>query len=120
TRADLLGEEIAVDLASLQDRLPPFPGAEARALIGAEFVCPLGVFVASFDETSIAAASIAQVHFARTAEGRNVAVKVLRPGISAAFARDLDLFLWLPDLGGRGQPAVRRATPGAGGGSRPA
>ncbi len=111
TRADLLGEEIAVDLASLQNRLPPFPGAEARALIEAEFACPLGVLFASFDETAIAAASIAQVHFARTAEGRNVAVKVLRPGIAAAFARDLDLFLWLAGLAERLQPALRRLKP---------
>ena len=111
TRADLLGEEITVDLASLQDRLPPFPGADARALIEAEFACPLGALFASFDETAIAAASIAQVHFARTAEGRNVAVKVLRPGIAAAFARDLDLFLWLAGLAERLQPALRRLKP---------
>jgi len=111
TRADLLGEEITVDLASLQDRLPPFPGAEARALIEAEFACPLDALFASFDETAIAAASIAQVHFARTAEGRNVAVKVLRPGIAAAFARDLDLFLWLAGLAERLQPALRRLKP---------
>jgi ubiquinone biosynthesis protein len=111
TRADLLGEEITVDLASLQDRLPPFSGAEARALIEAEFACPLDALFASFDETAIAAASIAQVHFARTAEGRNVAVKVLRPGIAAAFARDLDLFLWLAGLAERLQPALRRLKP---------
>src|SRR5207244_4077010 len=65
TRADLLGEEITVDLASLQDRLPPFPGGEARALIEAEFARPLEGLFASFDETAVAAASIAQVHFAR-------------------------------------------------------
>jgi ubiquinone biosynthesis protein len=111
TRADLLGEEITVDLASLQDRLPPFSGAEARALIEAEFACPLGALFASFDETAIAAASIAQVHFARTADGQDVAVKVLRPGIAAAFARDLDLFLWLAGLGERLQPALRRLKP---------
>ncbi len=110
-RADLLGEEITVDLASLQDRLPPFPGAEARALIEAEFACPLGALFASFDETAIAAASIAQVHFARTTDGQDVAVKVLRPGIAAAFARDLDLFLWLAGLAERLQPALRRLKP---------
>jgi ubiquinone biosynthesis protein len=108
TRADLLGEEITVDLASLQDRLPPFTGAEARALIEAEFACPLGVLFASFDETAIAAASIAQVHFARTTDGKDVAVKVLRPGIAAAFDRDLDLFLWLAGLAEQIQPALRR------------
>ena len=111
TRADLLGEEMAMDLASLQDRLPPFPGAEARALIEAEFACPLERLFASFDETAVAAASIAQVHFARTADGQDVAVKVLRPGIAEAFARDLDLFLWLAGLGERLQPALRRLKP---------
>ena len=87
------------------------PGAEARALIEAEFACPLDALFASFDETAIAAASIAQVHFARTADGLDVAVKVLRPGIAAAFARDLDLFLWLAGLAERLQPALRRLKP---------
>ena len=111
TRADLLGEELTVDLASLQDRLPPFSGNEARALVEAEFGCPLNTLFATFDETAIAAASIAQVHFARTGEGAEVAVKVLRPGIGEAFARDLDLFLWLAGLGERLQPALRRLKP---------
>jgi ubiquinone biosynthesis protein len=111
TRADLLGEELTVDLASLQDRLPPFPGVQARALVEAEFACPLDTLFASFDETATAAASIAQVHFARTADGHDVAVKVLRPGIAEAFARDIDLFLWLAGLGERLQPALRRLKP---------
>jgi ubiquinone biosynthesis protein len=111
TRADLLGEELTVDLASLQDRLPPFPGREARALIEAEFGCPLDTLFAVFDETAIAAASIAQVHFARTRDGEEVAVKVLRPGITAAFARDLDLFLWLAGLAERLHPTLRRLKP---------
>ena len=111
TRADLLGEEISVDLANLQDRLPPFPGSEARRLIEAEFGSPLGSLFASFEPEAIAAASIAQVHFARTADGRHVAVKVLRPGIAEAFARDLNLFLWLAGLAERMQPALRRLKP---------
>ena len=111
TRADLLGEELSVDLASLQDRLPPFPGTEARALIEAEFGRPLDTLFAVFGETAIAAASIAQVHVARTNEGTEVAVKVLRPGIAEAFARDLDLFLWLAGLAERLQPALRRLKP---------
>lgn len=111
TRADLLGEEMALDLASLQDRLPPFPGSEARALIEAEFARPIDTLFASFDEMAVAAASIAQVHFARTADGEDVAVKVLRPGIAEAFAGDLDLFLWLAGLGERLQPAMRRLKP---------
>jgi ubiquinone biosynthesis protein len=111
TRADLFGEGIAEDLARLQDRLPPFPGAEARALIEEEFAAPLASQFASFDETAIAAASIAQVHFAVTTDGREVAVKVLRPGIARAFARDLDLFRWLAQLIEQTQPALRRLKP---------
>jgi ubiquinone biosynthesis protein len=111
TRADLLGEEIAADLATLQDRLPPFPGPQARAAIEAEFEQPLEILFASFDETAVAAASIAQVHFAETIDGQEVAVKVLRPGIAEAFARDLDLFLWLAGWIEWLQPALRRLKP---------
>src|SRR5439155_231624 len=111
TRADLLGEEIAEDLARLQDHLPPFPGHEARAIVEAEFAQPLGALFATFDDAAIAAASIAQVHFAVTSEGREVAVKVLRPGIARAMARDLDLFRWLALLIERTQPALRRLKP---------
>jgi ubiquinone biosynthesis protein len=111
TRADLFGEEITLDLASLQDRLPPFSGAQARALIEAEFSRPLGSMFAAFDDTAVAAASIAQVHFATTTDGQEVAVKVLRPGIVEAFSRDLELFLWLARLGESVQPLVRRLKP---------
>ena len=111
TRADLLGEEMAIDLASLQDRLPPFPGQVARALIETEFARPIDTLFASFDEVAVAAASIAQVHFARTTDGQEVAVKILRPGIAEAFTRDLNLFLWLAGLGERLQPALRRLKP---------
>jgi ubiquinone biosynthesis protein len=111
TRADLLGEEITLDLVLLQDRLPPFPGTEARALIEAEFGQALETLFSAFDETPVAAASIAQVHFAVTGDGREVAVKVLRPGIVRAFARDLDLFLWLARLIERTRPALRRLKP---------
>jgi ubiquinone biosynthesis protein len=111
TRSDLLGDAVAADLAALQDRLPPFPGSEARTLIEAEFGRPLDTLFTAFDETAIAAASIAQVHFARTVDGRDVAVKVLRPGIAAAFARDLDLLRWLAAWLERLQPALRRLKP---------
>jgi len=111
TRADLLGDEITEDLALLQDRLPPFPARQARALIEAEFEQPLGELFQSFENEPVAAASIAQVHFAVTTDGREVAVKVLRPGIARAFARDIDLFLWLARLTERTQPALRRLKP---------
>ena len=110
-RADLIGEAMAADLATLQDRLPPFPGAEARRMVAAELGHDLGELFRFFDDVPVAAASIAQVHFAITAEGEEVAVKVLRPGIHAAFARDLDLFFWLARLAERTQRALRRLKP---------
>jgi ubiquinone biosynthesis protein len=113
TRADLVGEDIASDLSALQDRLPPFPSAEARATVAAELGAPVESLFESFEDAPIAAASIAQVHLATTLEGRPVAVKVLRPGIKPAFMRDLDLFLWMADLVERTQPSLRRLKPTA-------
>jgi ubiquinone biosynthesis protein len=111
TRADLVGEDVAADLARLQDRLPPFTGDEARRLIEAEFGTGTDTLFATFDDVPVAAASIAQVHFARTIAGDEVAVKVLRPGIARDFARDLDLMMWLAQLIGRTQPELRRLKP---------
>ncbi|MGE0713833.1 MAG: 2-polyprenylphenol 6-hydroxylase [Alphaproteobacteria bacterium] len=111
TRADLMGEEVAADLAGLRDRLPPFSGAIARATIEADLERPLDELFLEFDPVPVAAASIAQVHFAVAADGRPVAVKVLRPGIEAAFARDLDLFAWLASLVERTLPMSRRLKP---------
>jgi ubiquinone biosynthesis protein len=111
TRADLLSEEAAADLGHLQDHLPAFPGSEARAIIERELGQPLGAFFSAFDDVPVAAASIAQVHFAVTTDGRDVAVKVLRPGIEQAFARDLDLFYWMAELVERTQPRFRRLKP---------
>jgi ubiquinone biosynthesis protein len=112
-RADLVGDTVAEDLALLQDRLPPFAGVAARQMIELEFGRPLDQLYRSFHDTAVAAASIAQVHFAVSSEGEEVAVKVLRPGIEAAFARDLDLFLWLARLVERFNPAARRLKPRA-------
>ncbi len=111
TRSDLLGEELAADLSDLQDRLPPFSGAEARIAIETEFDKPVADMFAKFDDTPVAAASIAQVHFAVTNDGWEVAVKVLRPDIEAAFARDLDLLQWGADLIERTRPDLRRLKP---------
>ncbi|MBS0538558.1 MAG: 2-polyprenylphenol 6-hydroxylase [Proteobacteria bacterium] len=111
TRADLLSEEVAADLGHLQDHLPAFPGSEARAIIERELGQPLGALYSAFDDVPVAAASIAQVHFAVTTDGRHVAVKVLRPGIAQAFARDLDLFYWMAELVERTQPRFRRLKP---------
>lgn len=111
TRADFLGDEVAEDLALLQDRLPAFSGDAAQALIEAEFGQPISMLFATFDGRAVAAASIAQVHFAVTTEGRDVAVKLLRPGIIGAVGRDLDLFRWLARLIERWWPGSRRLKP---------
>jgi len=111
TRADLLGEQTATDLSGLQDRLPPFPFAEAKATIEADMAVPLSSLYASFDEQAVAAASIAQVHFAVDTQGREVAVKVLRPGVKAAFARDIDVLLWIAELAERHAPSLTRLKP---------
>ncbi|WP_348771472.1 AarF/UbiB family protein, partial [Azospirillum sp. SYSU D00513] len=108
TRSDLVGERMATDLAELQDHLPPFPGAQARAIIEEELGRPLTELFLTFDEEPVAAASIAQVHFAVTAEGEEVAVKVLRPGIEYAFERDIGLFQWLAEWAQILMPRVKR------------
>jgi|SRR5580658_877333 ubiquinone biosynthesis protein len=111
TRSDLIGEEMAADLSRLQDRLPPFPGAQAIAVIEEELEQELGQLFARFDGDAVAAASVAQVHFATTSDGREVAVKVLRPGVAEAFARDLDLLLWLAERIEAWRPDWQRVHP---------
>ncbi|NQV54432.1 MAG: 2-polyprenylphenol 6-hydroxylase [Rhodospirillales bacterium] len=111
TRSDLFGDDVAADLSELQDNLPPFSGAEARATILAELDADVPELFSSFDDTPIAAASIAQVHMAVTIEGQNVAVKVLRPGIEKAFERDLQLFRWIARLVEQTRPDLRRLRP---------
>ena len=93
TRPDLIGSEIARGLESLQDRLPPFPDAEAIKIIEHSLGRPLQSMFAEFGGP-VAAASIAQVHRAVTTDNppRRVAVKVLRPGIEAEFQRDFEAF----------------------------
>jgi ubiquinone biosynthesis protein len=94
TRPDLIGEEAAQDLLRLQDALPPVPFPIIRDRMQATFDKPLESLFAEIDEVPIGAASIAQVHRAVTTEGRQVAVKVLRPGIEAEFARAIDTYEW--------------------------
>ncbi len=111
TRSDLVGEEFARDLAFLQDKLPPFPTTSAKRIIEQELDAPLAELFASFEEKPVAAASMAQVHFATTTDGRDVAVKILRPDVSERFRRDLELFRWLADLVERAVPEMRRMQP---------
>lgn len=111
TRRDLLPADIADELAKLQDRVPPFPGAIARELIEHAYGRPLGAVFGGFDETPLAAASIAQVHTARLPGGEEVVVKVLRPGMRAVIARDLEVLYALAEFAHRYSPELRRLRP---------
>ena len=111
TRPDLLPEDIAVELAKLQDCVPPFPGAVAKRIVEAAYGAPLESVFSDFDVTPVASASIAQVHFARLHDGTEVAVKVLRPGIGKIIARDLELMYALARLALRYSPEARRFRP---------
>ncbi|WP_373824249.1 ubiquinone biosynthesis regulatory protein kinase UbiB, partial [Achromobacter insuavis] len=91
TRRDLLPEDVALELALLQDRVPPFPALQSREMIERAFGRPLEQLFASFDAEPVASASIAQVHFATLKDGREVAVKVLRPGMLDVIDDDLAL-----------------------------
>ena len=91
TRRDLLPPDLADELALLQDRVPPFSGSLARQLIEASFGRSIESIFATFETEAVASASIAQVHFATLRDGREVAVKVLRPGMLSVIDDDLAL-----------------------------
>jgi ubiquinone biosynthesis protein len=91
TRRDLLPVDLADELAKLQDQVPPFPSAQAMAVLERAFGKPVGEVFASFTTEPEASASVAQVHFAKLPDGREVAVKILRPGIERVIAHDVDL-----------------------------
>src|SRR5262245_49073469 len=91
TRRDLLPPDIADELAKLQDRVPPFPAAQAVALLEGAYRKPLSEVFPQFESTPIASASVAQVHVGRLRDGTEVAIKVLRPDIARVIANDLAL-----------------------------
>ncbi len=109
TRPDIIGADLARRLAQLQDRMAPF--SDAADVVAQELGRPIGELFAEFEERPVAAASIAQVHRARDHDGRELAVKVLRPGIEDAFARDLDAFRVAAELIERHLPPARRLRP---------
>ncbi|MDH3286421.1 MAG: ubiquinone biosynthesis regulatory protein kinase UbiB [Betaproteobacteria bacterium] len=91
TRRDLLAPDIADELAKLQDQVPPFPAEEALAIIHRVYGKPAEEVFAEFQREPVASASVAQVHLGRLSDGTEIAVKVLRPGISTIINEDLAL-----------------------------
>jgi ubiquinone biosynthesis protein len=111
TRRDLLPADIADELAKLQDNVPPFPGAVARAMIERSYGAPLDTRLRDFEETPLAAASIAQVHAAKLPDGREVIVKVLRPGMKATIALDMEVLYTIAGMAERWWAPSRRLKP---------
>jgi ubiquinone biosynthesis protein len=111
TRRDLLPKDLADELAKLQDRVPPFPGAEARRLVEAAYGHPLDQLLDNFSEEPLASASIAQVHSANLKDGRPVVVKVLRPNIRKIIRRDVALMHTIAGLAHRYWKEGRRLRP---------
>ena len=116
TRPDILPPELAGELSKLQDQVPSFPGAEARALVEQALGKSVGQVFAIFDDKPLASASIAQVHAARLkgengAAGFDVVVKVVRPGIHAQIRRVVDLLHALAQLAEWFSPLAPRLRP---------
>jgi ubiquinone biosynthesis protein len=91
TRRDLLPADIADELARLQDQVPPFPSDQAAAELERAYGKPVREVFATFEADPVASASVAQVHFAVLPDGREVAVKILRPNIRDVIAHDIAL-----------------------------
>ena len=111
TRRDLLPPDIADELNLLRDQVAPFPGEIARAEIERALGMPVAELYASFEMTPLASASIAQVHPATLHDGREVVVKVLRPGIRAQIEADIGLLRTLASLVDRHHPNAAKMRP---------
>ena len=111
TRPDLVPTDIHVELTKLQDDVPPFPGKEAVTLIEAAYGDKLTDHFLDFEENSTASASVAQVHYAKLLDGKEVVVKVLRPGIENIIDQDLGLLHLLADLAQKHWSEAHRIKP---------
>lgn len=111
TRRDLIPLDVATELALLQDRVPPFPSDQAAACIQAALGASPHTLFAHFETDPVASASVAQVHFAVLHDGREVAVKVLRPGMLKVIDKDLALMRILAGMVERALPDGRRLKP---------
>tara|TARA_R110002073_G_scaffold19336_4_gene70695 strand:- start:23316 stop:24887 length:1572 start_codon:yes stop_codon:yes gene_type:complete len=110
TRADVVGQDFARGLSRLQDKMPPFDQALAEAAVARELGKPVSELFSEF-HPPLAAASVAQVHRARTTDGRDVAVKVLRPGVEARLAKDIRAMQLGAAIAEAFAPASRRFEP---------
>lgn len=113
TRRDLVPPDVADELSQLQDRVKPFDGEAARAIVEQALGLPIGEAFGAFDTTPLASASIAQVHAATLAGGREVVVKVLRPDIEKQIAGDISLLNSVAALVDRTHPSADKIRPRA-------
>ena len=111
TRQDLLPADVGSELSKLQDQVPPFPAAQAHAAIEAAYGRPVREVFDSFDDTALAAASIAQVHVGRLPGGEEVAIKILRPNVQEQVERDVEVLYAVARLAERWWPESRRLRP---------
>ncbi len=111
TRRDVLPPDIADELAQLQEQVPPFPAAQARAIVEEELGKPLEALFANFEEQPIASASIAQVHGAVLPDGTEVVVKIVRPGIARRIEDNIEVLGALARLARRYHPEGDRIRP---------
>ena len=110
TRPDIIGAKRAFELKALQDKLPPFSQAEAEAVVAEQLGKPVSQLFKSFGPP-IAAASIAQVHKAETLDGKQVAVKILRPNVERRFANDIESFAFAARNAQRYSKEAKRLRP---------
>ncbi|MHB1946702.1 MAG: ubiquinone biosynthesis regulatory protein kinase UbiB [Gammaproteobacteria bacterium] len=111
TRGDLIPEDIAEELAKLQDQVPSFPGIEAKRMIEEALNANISDVFTEFDLTALASASIAQVHAAKLLSGQSVVIKVLRPDVRKLIDRDLDVLTMLAKSAERYWSESRRFKP---------
>lgn len=111
TRRDVLPDDIAIQLAKLQDRVPPFAGNIATSIIEDALQCDINTAFSQFDTTPLASASIAQVHAATLRTGESVVVKVLRPNIRKIIERDIDLLMTFAKIAERYSNQARHFKP---------
>jgi ubiquinone biosynthesis protein len=107
-RPDIIGEQISEELSKLQDKLPPFDSLLAKQIVEKELGKKLYEVFKTFDDVPVAAASIAQVHFAKDVNGNDLAVKILRPNIEKNFFKDINLLFWIAKIVNKKFPKFKR------------